>query len=56
MDLIPHTGIDAHDEARAYELIIFGCDGVLVDGERITARVLAEMLGESGFAVTLHFR
>lgn len=35
------------------ELVIFDCDGVLVDSERITNTVLAEMLNELGLAVTL---
>jgi HAD superfamily hydrolase (TIGR01509 family) len=53
MDSIPHTRSDAHDDAQSCDLIIFDCDGVLVDSERITARVFADMLGELGFAVTL---
>ena len=53
MDSIPQTRTDAHDEAQAYELIIFDCDGVLVDSERITARVFADMLGELGLALTV---
>jgi HAD superfamily hydrolase (TIGR01509 family) len=36
-----------------YELVIFDCDGVLVDSERITNRVFAAMLNEIGLAVTL---
>jgi HAD superfamily hydrolase (TIGR01509 family) len=36
-----------------YQLVIFDCDGVLVDSERITNRVFAEMLGELGLAITL---
>jgi HAD superfamily hydrolase (TIGR01509 family) len=38
---------------RPFELIIFDCDGVLVDSERITNQVFAEMLNELGLAVTL---
>lgn len=34
-------------------LIIFDCDGVLVDSERITNRVFCEMLNELGLEVTL---
>lgn len=34
-----------------FDLVIFDCDGVLVDSERITNLVFAEMLGEIG----LHF-
>lgn len=36
-----------------FELIIFDCDGVLVDSERITNTVFAEMLNELGLPVTL---
>ena len=35
------------------ELVIFDCDGVLVDSERITNRVFAQMLNELGLPVTL---
>ena len=34
------------------ELIIFDCDGVLVDSEIIAARVEAQMITEAGFAIT----
>jgi HAD superfamily hydrolase (TIGR01509 family) len=37
----------------ACQLVIFDCDGVLVDSEVITNRVFAEMLGELGIHVTL---
>lgn len=37
----------------SYQLVIFDCDGVLVDSERITNTVFAEMLNELGLAVTL---
>jgi HAD superfamily hydrolase (TIGR01509 family) len=36
-----------------FGLIIFDCDGVLVDSERITGRVFAAMLNELGIPVTL---
>lgn len=36
-----------------FELVIFDCDGVLVDSERITNTVFAEMLNEQGLAVSL---
>jgi len=36
-----------------FELVIFDCDGVLVDSERITNIVFAEMLNEQGLPVTL---
>lgn len=34
------------------ELIIFDCDGVLVDSEAMACRVSAECLSEAGFAIT----
>jgi beta-phosphoglucomutase-like phosphatase (HAD superfamily) len=37
----------------ACQLVIFDCDGVLVDSEVITNRVFAEMLGELGTHFTL---
>jgi len=36
-----------------YLLVIFDCDGVLVDSERITNQVFADLLGELGLALTL---
>jgi HAD superfamily hydrolase (TIGR01509 family) len=36
-----------------FDLIIFDCDGVLVDSERITNTVFAEMLNELGIPATL---
>ncbi|HRD90066.1 MAG TPA: HAD family hydrolase [Accumulibacter sp.] len=38
--------------ARAPVLVIFDCDGVLVDSEPIASRVLAEALSEVGFPLT----
>lgn len=35
-----------------YDLVIFDCDGVLVDSERITSRVFCEMLAELGLELT----
>lgn len=35
------------------ELVIFDCDGVLVDSERITNQVFADMLNEFGLQLTL---
>lgn len=35
------------------ELVIFDCDGVLVDSERITNTVFAKMLNELGLSLTL---
>ena len=34
------------------DLIVFDCDGVLIDSEIIAARVESELLGEMGIAVT----
>jgi HAD superfamily hydrolase (TIGR01509 family) len=39
--------------ATPIELIIFDCDGVLVDSERITNRIFAQMLNELGLPLTL---
>jgi HAD superfamily hydrolase (TIGR01509 family) len=36
-----------------FDAVLFDCDGVLVDSEPITNRVLAEMLGELGWQLTL---
>ena len=36
-----------------YQLIIFDCDGVLVDSERITNQVFADLLGELGLVFSL---
>ena len=33
-----------------FDLVIFDCDGVLVDSERITNTVFAEMLNEQGLS------
>src|SRR5882757_3948758 len=46
MDSISHTGTHALGNGGP-DLIIFDCDGVLVDSERITARVFADMLANS---------
>ncbi len=35
-----------------FEAVLFDCDGVLVDSEPITCRVLADMLGELGWAIS----
>lgn len=37
---------------RPLELVIFDCDGVLIDSEGLCNRVLAEMLTEAGWAMT----
>jgi HAD superfamily hydrolase (TIGR01509 family) len=38
--------------SSCFELVIFDCDGVLVDSELITSRVFASMLNELGICVT----
>ena len=38
-----------------FELVIFDCDGVLVDSERLSNQVFADMLGEIGVGVTLDY-
>jgi HAD superfamily hydrolase (TIGR01509 family) len=40
---------------RRIELVIFDCDGVLVDSELITNRVFAAMLNELGLPVTVEY-
>lgn len=37
---------------RRFDLVIFDCDGVLVDSEMISARVLMRLLAEAGLAIT----
>ena len=39
----------------AFKLVIFDCDGVLVDSERLSNQVFADMLSEIGVAVTLEY-
>jgi HAD superfamily hydrolase (TIGR01509 family) len=38
----------------SFDLVIFDCDGVLVDSEPITSRVFTEMLNELGLAITVN--
>lgn len=38
--------------APPYELVIFDCDGVLVDSERLAVRIDVEVLGEMGWTLT----
>jgi HAD superfamily hydrolase (TIGR01509 family) len=37
---------------RSYELVVFDCDGVLVDSERLAVRTEAEILGSLGWPLT----
>lgn len=39
--------------ALSFDAVLFDCDGVLVDSEPITNRVLTEMLGELGWRLTV---
>jgi HAD superfamily hydrolase (TIGR01509 family) len=41
------------DRPIPWELVIFDCDGVLVDSELLSNRVLAEMLSEMGLPMSL---
>ena len=40
------------NQARNFDLIIFDCDGVLVDSEVISCRVHADVLSRHGYAIT----
>jgi HAD superfamily hydrolase (TIGR01509 family) len=39
-------------DLSAFELVIFDCDGVLVDSERISTRIDVEVLAELGWPIT----
>ncbi|MFA7506045.1 MAG: HAD family hydrolase, partial [Burkholderiaceae bacterium] len=39
--------------ANAYDGVVFDCDGVLVDSEPITNRLLAAMVGEQGVPISV---
>jgi HAD superfamily hydrolase (TIGR01509 family) len=47
------TQIAAERSRQDLELVIFDCDGVLVDSERISCTVLARLLTEHGLPTTL---
>jgi HAD superfamily hydrolase (TIGR01509 family) len=42
-------GLSSHSEVSSLELVIFDCDGVLVDSERLTLEAEAEFLTEHGW-------
>ena len=42
-----------HGWAMSYQLVIFDCDGVLVDSELISNRIFTQMLNEIGICMTL---
>ena len=46
------AGCDADDFMTAFDAVLFDCDGVLVDSESITNRMLCTMLNESGWAIS----
>jgi len=46
-------GVELVASVVGVELVIFDCDGVLVDSEAISNRVLAAMLTEQGLPTTL---
>ncbi len=48
-----HAPVAVSAVGREPELVIFDCDGVLVDSERISNDVLARMLSEEGLSKTL---
>jgi HAD superfamily hydrolase (TIGR01509 family) len=52
-DLFLDTQIGTYTRPRDIALVIFDCDGVLVDSEPITNRVLAQMINELGIHVTM---
>ena len=49
MESVGDSAIEVH--ASRYDLVIFDCDGVLVDSERITAGIFAEKLRELGLDI-----
>jgi HAD superfamily hydrolase (TIGR01509 family) len=46
---------DRRNAPRAFDLVIFDCDGVLVDSETISASTLADNLTRIGFPVDLDY-
>lgn len=42
------------EKMRPFKLVIFDCDGVLVDSERLTNQVFIDMLAVEGVNITLH--
>jgi len=45
--------LDMPETARRFDLVIFDCDGVLVDSERLQNEVFVAMLREIGIEITL---
>lgn len=48
----PDQALTRRRDTKLPELIIFDCDGVLVDSEIIAARIEAEIISEAGFPIT----
>ncbi|MFD5600980.1 HAD family hydrolase [Leucobacter sp. NPDC058333] len=46
------TRIAAAEPGPGFSAVLFDCDGVLVDSELITVRLIAEMLGELGWEIS----
>ena len=46
------SGITAQTASQHYDLVIFDCDGVLIDSEVLSKRTLLNMLGELDVVVT----
>ena len=51
---MPETGPDTAPD-RAFDLVIFDCDGVLIDSEIISARMLVEALAGFGVKIDLPY-
>lgn len=50
---LPQASAPRHRQAGPVGLVIFDCDGVLIDSEVLACRTAAETLGEFGLAITL---
>ncbi len=42
----------SQSDSRAFNLVIFDCDGVLVDSERLAVRIEAALINELGWTIT----
>ena len=47
-----HGGAPTHGDASRFELVIFDCDGVLVDSERLAVRTEVEVLAALGWPLS----
>ncbi len=52
-DRLPEAPAARHAQRPPVGLVIFDCDGVLIDSEVLACRTAAETLAEFGFAITL---